>query len=179
MDAVKVIKKSGAPGAVPAVTAYVDEPLLPKVSAEDSGKVIGVDENGELEAVTIPVPESKKYYKHDVYLLFSFWGAAWVTIINESSTAFTSATFKDYLNSLPWGYSLPVFPFWTLDNNNQIKYVRSLQGGRSYSNTNFNFTGGTYTFAIENGAIKISVVNAAAADTVSTTVNTDSVTEIK
>lgn len=52
MDAVKVIKKSGAPGAVPAVTAYVDEPLLPKVSAEDSGKVIGVNENGELEAVS-------------------------------------------------------------------------------------------------------------------------------
>lgn len=56
MDAVKVIKKSGAPGAVPAVTAYVDEPLLPKVSEEDVGKVIGVDENGELEAVTISAP---------------------------------------------------------------------------------------------------------------------------
>ncbi len=48
---VKVNKKRGKPAGTFAVDAYVDEPILPDVTPDDAGKVIGVNENGELEAV--------------------------------------------------------------------------------------------------------------------------------
>lgn len=101
MDAVKVIKKSGAPGAVPAVTAYVDEPLLPKVSAEDSGKVIGVDENGELDVVTVSVPQPTEF-SHTILLFSSDNVKRYRGILilkTNSNTPFTLDTLKEYINT--------------------------------------------------------------------------------
>lgn len=101
MDAVKVIKKSGAPGAVPAVTAYVDEPLLPKVSAEDVGKLLGVDENGEIEAVTVTIPTSKKYYKHVLTSTTARFST--MVIISDKSDAYTIETLNQYLTTVGGG----------------------------------------------------------------------------
>ena len=68
MDSIKVIKKHGQPGGIPVVTVYVDE-----------------DAPGEYTAV--------KKYLHTITLD----AVCTVIIINESSTAFTKATFAKWL----------------------------------------------------------------------------------
>ena len=180
MDAVKVIKKSGAPGAVPAVTAYVDEPLLPKVSADDSGKVIGVDENGELEAIT---PSSKKYYIHALSLTFGTYGLGKCIIVSDSSTPFTRRSFVQWLydhnyKSKTTGYPANMATSYTLDSDKSIVFLNSLYSGSVAPSTdepNIYVYGYKKTFSISNSVV--SIANGEINNSVSVTV-TDAVQEI-
>lgn len=155
MDAVKVIKKSGAPGAVPAVTAYVDEPLLPKVSAEDSGKVIGVDENGGLDAITIPVPEGKPLYLHQLRINMQSTIGTSIPfhLYCDVPDAFTWSTLETFLTNV---LELSNSPRWDADSDDftltsgvlkiahhpQIRYVNDAFSGIAEIYT---FDSGTWT----------------------------------
>lgn len=179
MDAVKVIKKSGAPGAVPAVTAYVDEPLLPKVSAADSGKVIGVDENGELEAVT---PSSKKYYIHALSLTFGTYGLGKCIIVSDSSTPFTRRSFVQWLydhnyKSKTTGYPANMATSYTLDSDTSLAFINSMYTAIAPSDDtpNVYVYGFKKHFSISDNAISIN--NSEISNSVSVTV-TDAVQEI-
>lgn len=95
MDAVKVIKKSGAPGAVPAVTAYVDEPLLPKVSAEDAGKAVVVNSDGELALGSVDVDTGK--YLHTIQFVNEKQVYGIILINTDDATPFTTTTLTEWL----------------------------------------------------------------------------------
>ena len=132
MDAVKVIKKSGAPGAVPAVTAYVDEPLLPKVSAYDSGKVIGVDEHGELDAITIE--SGGKVYCHSFY--DSNYMNHKIVFYSSKSTQYTLAELNAILkdgNFTSTTYFLGMGTGYNMTADGKLEMMRGIYASGNYT----------------------------------------------
>lgn len=91
------------------VAAWSNEPILPGVSVADAGKVIAVDANGELVAETITIPESKKYYEHNIRIVEDNHNIKIsIVLITDTETAFTRTTLaswfvaNNYIKTAPY-----------------------------------------------------------------------------
>lgn len=163
MKNINLTKKSGKCFGAQNVTAFVgDEPLLPAITPDDAGKVLGVNAQGEIEAMVIPVPESKKYYSHALRISITTYGVIKCLIITDNNTPFTKKSLAQWLYDHNYkqklsGYPCTVSPSYVI-NNNALSFLQSLNiplDPTSSSDPDINIWGHKRVFTIDNGSIKI------------------------
>lgn len=135
------------------LNAYSDEPELPDISPDDAGKFLGINTQGEIEAKTIPTPEGKKYYQHNISIKHTLQGNLYFSFISSDATEIsTMAQFNYAMTSM--GFSTSYIPVSStvskIGTANSIRFLTGVRKGDSYS-PGFRFIVATY--ALTDGVL--------------------------